>query len=590
MHQKGRLVNFPIFKTAESILVFCWGHRKYVALYASVPLILVACLNLLVWSSGTDLQNIKNPVIPVINVINSVLFLPFTVAWYRLIILGAESIKGRKLYSFTQVEVRMLGWHILITLISVVFGSIGALVIVAITNVLPLESLAVSTISLFCIGCWLLLMISITCRLSLLLPMTAAGRPAIIAEAWARTKGIGERMAGVFVLCIFFALSTIVVLDIISSGINSIFTNLLGEQIEVLDKVLKICISSVGSLIVLLLPTTLFGFTYNHISQNLQPNSQTIELGGQVLDNDLDGNHAKNFQSIGKAVEGIQEKIVGANIQNLIQVRSFFDGLFKNKETGSTEYTKVNINGVQALWVKPLEAKTNNHQVILMFHGGTFNVGSIVTHKAMAEEISRDTSIPVLLLDYALAPEKPYPNSLDECVIAYKWLLSRNIKPGHIALIGDSAGGGLVVSTALKIKEYALDQPAALIAISPWVNLACDGETIVSKVKEDPFNKQSYMIDAARMYLNGHNPKDPFVSPIFADLRGLPPILIQVGSAEILLDDSRKLAARARADDVDVNIEEWGGMFTGWHLFFHSMLDGKKALNSISAFIKMHTN
>ena len=246
----------------------------------------------------------------------------------------------------------------------------------------------------------------------------------------------------------------------------------------------------------------------------------------------------------------------------------------------------VEVGEVAGRWITA--AGSNPDRVILLLHGGGFSAGSLTSHQRLGADLSSACGTRVLLIEYRLAPEHPFPAGLDDCVLAYRWLLDQGFKPGHLAIAGDSAGGGLAVSTALCLKEDGLDQPAALIALSPWVNMACDGETMDSKAKDDPVATQASLLRAANDYLNGHDNKDPLVSPVFGDLRGLPPLFIQVGSREILLDDSRKLAVRARADDVPVRLEEWPGLFHVWHMMADWLTDGRRAIAGVGAFVRRH--
>ena len=249
---------------------------------------------------------------------------------------------------------------------------------------------------------------------------------------------------------------------------------------------------------------------------------------------------------------------------------------------------ETNIEGLKAYWFKLKSCEPD--KVLLWIHGGGFCMGSFLSHKKLAADLAQSSNIKVLLVEYKLAPEKPFPAGLNDCINVYQWLLNNNFKPGNIIIGGDSAGGGLAVSTSVSLKEQKIPQPAALITISPWVNLACNGETIEMKKDEDPIVKEKDLKLLAKSYLDNSDIIDPLASPIYADLRGLPPMLIQVGTREILLDDSRKLAVKAKADDVEVEIQEWREMIHVWHLFSDWLSDGKKAIDYLGAFVKDQTN
>ena len=315
---------------------------------------------------------------------------------------------------------------------------------------------------------------------------------------------------------------------------------------------------------------------------------RTDRQTGKTINASIGGEKHEHAESQVQAVlQHLGEYLASKPRETPEAMRDLIDGLFANKTLPpSITIEDVDMGGLRGCFVTSSDANTN--KVVLLLHGGGFVSGSIASHRHLAAEVSAFCSTQVLLVEYGLAPEHPYPEGLNDCVRAYQWLLEKGIKPGHIAILGDSAGGGLVISTALRLKEGGIDQPSALIALSPWVNLTCDGETMDTKANDDPITNRESLSNMASFYLNGANPKDPLISPIYGDLRGLPPILIQVGSREVLLDDSRKLAVRAKADEVKVSLEEWPGMFHVWHLWSDSLTDARQALGGVSAFIRRH--
>jgi acetyl esterase/lipase len=191
-----------------------------------------------------------------------------------------------------------------------------------------------------------------------------------------------------------------------------------------------------------------------------------------------------------------------------------------------------------------------------------------------------------LSLDYRLAPEHPFPAAVDDALAAYRFLLGRGIRPGRIAIAGDSAGGGLVVAAMLAIRDAGLAQPACGWCISPWLDMEAIGDTMESKAAQDPTVQKAGILDMARMYLNGANPRSPLAAPIYGDLRGLAPLLIQVGAAETLLDDAIRLAKIAGAADVRVDLQIWPEMIHVWHLFHPELGAGRRAIEEGGAWVR----
>lgn len=206
---------------------------------------------------------------------------------------------------------------------------------------------------------------------------------------------------------------------------------------------------------------------------------------------------------------------------------------------------------------------TDNTHAILYLHGGGYTLGSPGTHKALTTHLALAARCEVAVPDYRLAPEHPYPAGLEDAVSAYRALLQR-YPATHLALAGDSAGGGLALCTAIALRDAGLPLPAGLILISPWTDLSLSGSTIDTLDAVDPLIGRSWPTRAAQAYRGTRELRDPLVSPLYADLAGLPPMLVQVGSDEVLLDDSRRLAERAQAAGVALQLEVETGY---WHVF-----------------------
>jgi acetyl esterase/lipase len=194
-----------------------------------------------------------------------------------------------------------------------------------------------------------------------------------------------------------------------------------------------------------------------------------------------------------------------------------------------------------------------------------------------------------LALDYRLAPEHPFPAAVEDAVAGYRYLLARGLKPGRIAIAGDSAGGGLVVAAMVAIREAGLAQPGCGWCISPWVDMEMLGETMTSKSAADPIVQKAGVAEMARLYLNGADPRSPLAAPLYADLSGLAPLLIQVGADETLLDDAIRLAKLAGAADVHVDLQIWPEMIHVWPLFHPELKAGMRAIEAGGAFVSAHT-
>lgn len=247
----------------------------------------------------------------------------------------------------------------------------------------------------------------------------------------------------------------------------------------------------------------------------------------------------------------------------------------------------VRANGVRGEWTSTPQADRDS--ALLYLHGGGFVIGSLDSHRHLVSEVGRAAHAWALALDYRLAPEHPFPAAVEDSVSGYRFLLSRGYKPGHIAVAGDSAGGGLVVSAMVAIRDAGLPQPGCGWCISPWVDLEAIGETMSTKAAADPTVQRAGILDMARMYLNGADPRSPLATPIYADLTGLAPLLIQVGATETLLDDAVRLAKAAGAADVRVDLQIWPEMIHVWHLFHPELSAGRRAIEQGGAFIRAMT-
>ena len=247
---------------------------------------------------------------------------------------------------------------------------------------------------------------------------------------------------------------------------------------------------------------------------------------------------------------------------------------------------KVSANGVPSEWVSAPGASTE--RAVLYFHGGGYVMGSLNTHRELASRISRASGARVLLVDYRLAPEHPFPAAVDDAVAAYRFVLDQGISPKKIVLAGDSAGGGLTIAALVAIRDEKLPLPAAGVPLSPWTDLEGCGESCVTKAAEDPMVTKAGLLELARLYLAGKDARTPLAAPLYADLSGLPPLYIQVGTAEVLLDDATRIAERAKKAGVDVTLEPWEGLIHVFQLFPH-VPEANQATDKIGAFIRQRT-
>jgi acetyl esterase/lipase len=245
---------------------------------------------------------------------------------------------------------------------------------------------------------------------------------------------------------------------------------------------------------------------------------------------------------------------------------------------------KVSANGVPAEWTSTPAADPSS--AILYLHGGGYVICSLESHRHLVAEVGRAAGTRTLAIDYRLAPEHPFPAPVEDTVAAYRFLLDSGLKPNRISLAGDSAGGGLVVGALLAIREAGLPLPACGWCISPWVDMEALGQSFVDRAATDPTVQKETILMMAQWYLGGANPRHPHAAPIYGDLHGLPPLLIQVGAVETLLDDSIALARAAGIADVPVDLQIWPEMIHIWHIFFPMLSAGRRAIAAGGTFVR----
>ena len=251
------------------------------------------------------------------------------------------------------------------------------------------------------------------------------------------------------------------------------------------------------------------------------------------------------------------------------------------------ETERVGVNGIPAEWISAPESQEN--RVILYLHGGGYLFGSARTHRVMLAHMARAAKARVLALDYRLAPEIPFPAPVEDSVSAYRWLLAQGISAKKMVIGGDSAGGGLAVAAMVALRSVGEPLPAAGVCISAWTDMESTGQSHITNAESDPSVSKERLLKIAKVYLGGKEPTAPLASPIHADLTGLPPLLLQVGSIEVLLDDSTLLKSRAKAAGVSVEMEVWEDMPHVWHHYAPILPEARKAIGRIGEFVLEHT-
>jgi epsilon-lactone hydrolase len=243
----------------------------------------------------------------------------------------------------------------------------------------------------------------------------------------------------------------------------------------------------------------------------------------------------------------------------------------------------VNANGVPAEWITT--PATPADRVILYLHGGSYNSGSIASHRSLAANIAHAANTRALIIGYRLAPEYRFPAAVEDARAAYRWLLENHFSADHIIIAGDSCGGGLALSLLISLRDEKQPLPVAAVCLSPWTNLACTGESWETNLKRDIMIDPGGLKKSAQLYLGETDPRTSFASPLYADLTGLPPIFIQVGSEELLLSDATCFAEQAQAAGVKVTLQVWKAMQHEWHFAANILPEGRQAIEQIGRFI-----
>ena len=268
---------------------------------------------------------------------------------------------------------------------------------------------------------------------------------------------------------------------------------------------------------------------------------------------------------------------------DIMELRAIMDELPPRPAPGHVSVENITLGGIRTERLRT--ANANETKAILYIHGGGFVAGVPGNHRPLTWRLAAKVNVPVYVIDYRLAPEHPFPAALDDCIAAYRALLDKGIAAKSIVVAGDSAGGNLTLVTALKLKELGLEQPAALICLSPATDM--DGfESRRSNIRSDAMFTPEMFPTLAPHYCPGRDPYDPLISPWRGDVSGLPPALIQCSAVEMLRDDSIYMADKLKHADVDVTLEIWPKVFHVWHVMADILPEGRRAIDKIAAFAR----
>lgn len=249
-------------------------------------------------------------------------------------------------------------------------------------------------------------------------------------------------------------------------------------------------------------------------------------------------------------------------------------------------FEAVDANGVPAEWTQVEGAPVTTH--LLYLHGGGYVIGSPRTHRNLVGRLVRASGARALSVDYRLAPEHAFPAAVEDAVSAWRWLLDQGAAPERSAIGGDSAGGGLTAATLLALRDRGLPLPGVALLLSPWVDLEGTGESMTARADQDPMVQKDGLLQMAAFYLNGQDARAPLASPLHADLAGLPPLVIQVGTAETLYDDATRFAEKAKAAGVEVALEPWEDMIHVFQAFAGMLPEADEAIARLAEHLRKH--
>jgi epsilon-lactone hydrolase len=284
-------------------------------------------------------------------------------------------------------------------------------------------------------------------------------------------------------------------------------------------------------------------------------------------------------------LQGLVENIraAGSFDGDLMAMRKMISRAPAYPKPDDITWEPLDAGGVPAEWVIPDDCEPGRALVYL--HGGGYATGTLESTHALCSHIARATRARLLVVDYRLAPEHPFPAAVDDAVAAYRSAISAGYAPGAVALCGDSSGGGLALATLVELRDLRDQMPGAAICMSPWTDLTLSGSSLELNRDADPMVSAATLARMADAYLGEADRRSPTASPLFADLAGLPPLLVQVGSAELLFDDATRFAARAEEAGVDVTLEIWDDVFHVWQAFADLLPEAREAIAQIGAYV-----
>ena len=286
-----------------------------------------------------------------------------------------------------------------------------------------------------------------------------------------------------------------------------------------------------------------------------------------------------------RAVTGAWFRSVNAEKADVHRMRKTWHGLANTLWTASgVDVRRAEFAGMPAEWLTPLAPA--RRKAILYLHGGAYVFGNCATHRQLVSYVARACGVRALVIEYRLAPEHRFPAAIEDSLAAYRALRNDGYAPGDILVAGDSAGGGLVMALLLSLRDAGEEPPAGGLMFSPWLDLTASGESMTTRANKDPWFKPTDMPIIASYYCEEGEYRNPLVSPVFADVTGLPPIFIQVGDDEILLSDSTRVAENIAAAGGEVTLKVWPGMFHVFQVFVHQMPESRKAIQQFVPFVR----
>jgi acetyl esterase/lipase len=287
---------------------------------------------------------------------------------------------------------------------------------------------------------------------------------------------------------------------------------------------------------------------------------------------------AGSLQDLGPVILGQNTEVTIDEIR-----RSYIRKMAEHPTPADVRIEQVDMGGVPATLVTPEEVEGD--RILFYIHGGAYIVGGPGGYHGLAAAFAKALKARVYLPDYRLAPEHPFPVPIEDTFAAYRWLIEQGQDPASVTVAGDSAGGAMVVSVMVMARNAGVALPAGGAALSPWANLEHTGASMVNREGLDRLNTKAGLDLMARTFLGGALPNSPEASPVFADVRGLPPILVQIGEGELMLSDAIRLAAHLGENRVRVSLEVWPGMFHVWHMFHAELAEGREAIANAAAFL-----